>query len=60
MVGNNAIKTNTQPAKNFPNTNSFILKGLVMSISHVPDFFSSAKDRMVMAGHKNKKSHGAK
>jgi len=35
------------------------LKGRVNNSSMVPDFFSSAKDLMVTAGTRNKKTQGA-
>ena len=49
---------NTQDAKNFPTTMAPIFSGKVVSNSIVPVFFSSAHNRIDIAGIRNKYNHG--
>ena len=54
------IKSRTTLAANFPMTNSISLIGKVNKKSSVPERFSSAQERMLIAGTKNKRTQGAK
>ena len=58
-VGMSAIMISTTAAKYFAKTMDFKGIGLVSNNSKVPIFFSSLKARMVTAGIKNKRIHGA-
>jgi hypothetical protein len=57
-VGSNERKIRKQLVKYFPKTISHFEIGLVKSNSIVPDFTSSEKALMVIAGIKNKKIKG--
>ena len=59
-VGNKAKATKTKHAKNFPNTISQSVKGLVVKNSIVPVCVSSASVRIVRAGIRNIKIMGAR
>ena len=59
-VGKREKSTNTKDAKNLPKMMSFSFRGNVDNISMVPDLYSSANERMVNAGNKNKSTQGAK
>ena len=58
-VGNNAISTNTKPARYFAQIISHEVSGLVFNNSIVPVLFSSEKDRIVTAGIKIRNTQGA-
>ena len=59
-VGINEMNTKVNEAKNFPITILLSLRGRVDKISIVPVLNSSANDRIVSAGIKNIRIHGAK
>jgi hypothetical protein len=52
------IATRIIPAKYFARMICISVSGRVRSNSIVPDFFSSAKERMVIAGMRKRKTHG--
>ncbi len=58
-VGNSATKMSVTDAKNLPNTSRNTDRGLVSKTSIVPCFRSSEKLLIVIAGTKNKNTHGA-
>jgi hypothetical protein len=49
-VSASAVQTSAIAARNFPSTTSQSRTGMVMSSSSVPDDFSSARSRIVIAG----------
>jgi hypothetical protein len=59
MVGSIDNIVIVNPAKYLPKIICNSVIGFVTNNSMVPDLFSSEKERMVMAGIKNKNTHGA-
>ena len=58
MVNNRIISVNPNAAKNLPRIRSQSVRGIVNSSSIVPDFFSSVKAPIVIAGIKKRNRNG--
>ena len=57
-VSASAVQSSAIAARNLPTTTSQSRTGMVMSSSSVPDAFSSASRRIVIAGARNMNSSG--